>query len=184
MSTVHQRLLPPSRRSNVDRIPVAPLTSWVALLMVVDAPISSHQFICLTNYTVLTAAPLRLQMKLKMMNDALDKVRAWVAPLRQTIWSLSLSQLPPSSTQKSIKRHWGYPPLRQDNMQRRKHTQTHFERETCQFVALYLQASASLWHIADHDSFETESSTRTLNSWLLKYIPYVLDNGHKNCLEL
>lgn len=162
---------------------MAPLTYRVALLMAVDAPINSHKFICHTNYTVITAVPLRLQMKLKMMNDTLYKVRGWVAPLRQTIWSLSLSQLPPSSIQKSKKRHWGYPPLPLDKMQRYKHTQTHFEWETCQFVVIYLQAFASLWHIADHYSFETESSTRTLNPWLLKHIPCVLDNGHKNCLE-
>lgn len=159
---------------------MAPLTSRVALLMAVDALINSHKFICHTNYTVITAVTLRLQMKLKMMNDTLYKVRGWVAPLRQTIWSLSLSQLPPSSIQKSKKkRHWGYPPLPLDKMQRYKHTQTHFEWETCQFVVIYLQAFASLWHIADHYSFEIESSTRTLNPWLLKHIPCVLDNGHK-----
>lgn len=81
-------------------MPVAPFISRGPRSVVIDTPINSHKFICHTNYTVITAASLRLQMTLKMMNDTLYKVRGWVAPLRQTIWSLSLSQLPPRLDQK------------------------------------------------------------------------------------
>lgn len=96
-----------SRCSSGDHFPVAPITSRVARSMVVDAPIDSHKLICHTNYTLTSSVSLRLAMKLKMMNDTLYKVRGWVAPLRQTIWSLSLSQLLPHSTQKKKKHQWG-----------------------------------------------------------------------------
>lgn len=133
---------------------------------------------------VITAVSVRLLMKLKMMNDTLCRVRGRVAPLRQTIWSLSPSQFPPSSTQKR-KHHWGCPPLRSDKMQSYKHTQTYLKARTPQFVAIHLQAFTSQWHIADHYSFETKSPTRPLNPWLLTYIILMLDNGHKTtCLHL
>lgn len=70
-------------------------------------------------------------------------------------------------------------------MQSYKHTHPHSKLRTPQSVALYLQSFMSQGHKADHYSFETGSTTRSLNPWLLTYIPLIINIGHKtSCLYL
>lgn len=70
-------------------------------------------------------------------------------------------------------------------MQSYKHTHPHSKLRTPQSVALYLQSFMSQGHKADHYSFETGSTTRPLNPWLLTYIPLIINIGHKtSCLYL
>lgn len=85
------------------------------------------------------------------------------------------------------KHHWGCPPLHCSKMLSYKHTLTHTQSDLRipWSVALYLQTMMPQGHKADHYSFETGSPTRPLNVWLLTYIPFVLNIGHKtSCLYL
>lgn len=65
------------------------------------------------------------------------------------------------------------------------HLRTHSELRIPRSMAFYLQATMPQEHKADDYSFETRSTTRPLNPWLLTYIPLTLNIGHKtSCLYL